>query len=406
VPPWALFWLVSSLILVPGQLPTWRAALLDLIGVTPVTVDAGSGSGVLRLLDVVELVQPVLLAAAVAAVLAAPARGRIVRRTYRLTPASQRSFAEIVAFVHVVAPQVAVYGNIRRSDFRAFVYPTGYRRAALAVSGDLVLLWHRDRAAAEAVIRHELSHRDRADTLLLGVVSPLEAVLRRWGWILIAFVIVPVLVAWVAETTDFLRQVGAAGAAHKASQFLTLILPGLLWLLLATTARVLAAITMPVAASWSAELAADHEATKRAGAAAVTHALEARRPGGWTRWLFGFVTHPPVALRRALARAGTVPQALAAVSVYPVGWLVQLLCLMADAAAMDVGRQQTLSGIVSDERAGVATWAQNGWPAWAAALAVTLAWPALSRPFRSVAVTGRTAPKAISNSATNKGEMA
>ena len=402
MPPWALFWLVTSLIVVPRGVPEWRAALFDLIGVTPVTVDAGSGSGVLRLLDVVTLVQPALLTVAVAAVLAAPVRGRIVRHTFRLKAAAQPSLVQIVAFVHVIAPEVAVYGNTCRTDFRAFVYPAGYRRTALAVSGDLVLLWHRDRAAAEAVIRHELSHRGRADTLLLGVVSPLEAVLRRWGWILIAFVIVPVLVAWVAETTDFFRQVGAAGAAHKASQFLTLILPGLLWLLLAATARVLGAITLPVAASWSAELAADQEAAKRAGAAALTRGLATPRRRGRLRWLFGFITHPPVALRRALARAGTVPQALAAVSVYPVAWLVQLLWVMAEAAAMDAGRQAGLAEIVRDERAGVAFWAQDGWAVWVAALAVTLAWPAVTRSWRSAVSTGSTAHRAVSDTATSK----
>jgi hypothetical protein len=310
-----------------------------------------------------------------------------------------------VAFVHMIAPEVAVNGNPRRSDVRAFVYPAGYRRTALAVFGGLVLLWHDDRSAAEAVIRHELSHRDRADTLLLGIVSPLEAVLRRWGWILIAFVIVPVLVAWVAETTDFLRQVGAAGAEHKPSQFLTMILPGLLWVMLAAAARLLAAITLPVAASWSAELAADHQAAVRAGAAALTHALETQRSGSRTRWLFGFITHPPVTLRLALARAGTVPQALAAVSVYPVAWLVQLLWVMVDAAAMDAGRQAGLSAIVSDERAGVAIWAHNDWPVWVAALGVTLAWPALARPWRRAITSGSTARRAINDSTTNKEKM-
>ena len=401
MPPWALFWLVSSLIAVPGQLPEWRAALLDLVGVTP-SVDAGSGSSVLRLVNVVDLVLPVLLAVAITAVLAAPARGWIVRRMYRIAPPSRRSLAEVVAFVHMIAPEVTVYGNTRRSDVRALVYPAGYRRTALAVFGGLVLLWHDDRAAAEAVIRHELAHRDRADTLLLGIVSPLEAVLRRWGWILIAFVIMPVLVAWVAETTDFVRQVGAAGAEHKASQFLTLILPGLLWLLLAAAARLLAAITLPVAASWSAELAADHEAAERAGAAALTHALETQRSSSRRRWLFGFITHPPVSLRLALVRAGTVPQALAAISVYPVAWLVQLLWVMVDAAAMDAGRQAGLSAIVSDERAGVASWAHSGWPMWAAAFAVTLAWPALARSWRSAVVAESTTRKAIGNKVMNK----
>ena len=278
-PPWALFWLVSSLIAVPGQLWAWKASLFDLLGATPVPVGAGSGSGVLRLVNVADLTRPVLLAAAVATVLAAPVRGLIVQHRYRLTAASGPALAEIAAFARSAAPEVAVRGNTRRLDIRAFVYPLGYRRAALAVCGGLVMLWRRDRAAAEAVIRHELSHHDRGDTLLLGTVSSLEAVLRRWGWILIAFVVVPVSVAWVAETTDFFRQVGTAGSDHKAWQFLTLILPGLLWLLLTPTAQLLAVITMPIAASWSAELAADHRAAERAGSAALTRALCPLRSG-------------------------------------------------------------------------------------------------------------------------------
>lgn len=388
-PPWALFWLVSSLIAVPGQLWAWKASLFDLLGATPVPVGAGSGSGVLRLVNVADLTRPVLLAAAVATVLAAPVRGLIVQHRYRLTAASGPALAEIAAFARSAAPEVAVRGNTRRLDIRAFVYPLGYRRAALAVCGGLVMLWRRDRAAAEAVIRHELSHHDRGDTLLLGTVSSLEAVLRRWGWILIAFVVVPVSVAWVAETTDFFRQVGTAGSDHKAWQFLTLILPGLLWLLLTPTAQLLAVITMPIAASWSAELAADHRAAERAGSAALTRALcplrsGRSRSGGWLRWLFGRITHPPLALRRALARTGTTAQALAAIGVYPAAWLVQLLWVMVGAASAYAGEQEGLPTILSGERAGIAIWAHNGWPVWAAAFAAVLIWPVLARPWRSV----------------------
>jgi hypothetical protein len=380
-PPWALFWLASVLfITVPGQLATWKASLLDLLGIAPAPTSAGPGAGVLRLVEVADLVPALLVIAAVAAVIGAPLRGRIAQHRYRLAPSALPVIAEIDEFTRSVAPGMEVRANTRR-DILAFVYPCGFRRASLAVGGRLVKLWRGDRKAAESVIRHELSHRSRGDALLMGTVSPLEGVLRRWTWIIVVFIVIPLSVSWVAEVTDFFRQVGKAGTNHEASQFLTLLLPGLLWTLLAATAHLMAAITMPIAASWSAELAADHQATAHSGAAALARALGTPRSGSFRRWLSGRITHPPVALRRALAQAGTAPQILAAFLIYPLGWLVQLLWLVIMAASAYATEHATVSTIISAERTDIAVWAHSNWSLWIAAITVALTWPILSLAF-------------------------
>jgi Zn-dependent protease with chaperone function len=385
VPPWTLFWLASSLVItVPGQLPTWKESLYDLLGITAASSYAASGTGVLRLGEVVDLVPPLLLIAAIAAIIGAPLRGRFVARSYRLAPTAKPVIAEITDFTRSVAPGMEVRANVLRLDVSAFIYPHGFRRASLAVCGRLVQMWRRDREAAEAVIRHELSHRDRGDALLLGTVSPLEGLLRRWMWILIAFIVIPISVSWVAETTDFFRQVGMPGTTHKASQFLTLLLPGLLWALLASTAQLMAMITMPIAASWSAEIAADHHAAAHGRSAALARALQAPRSSGFRHWMSGRITHPPTALRRALAQAGTVPQVLAALVIYPVGWLVQLLWLLIMAASAYAGEHEKIATIISAERANIATYAHSNWSLWTAALVVALVWPALTPAWRFI----------------------
>jgi hypothetical protein len=71
-----VFWLVSALIVsVPGQAPQWWASLKDLVGATPSMTGVVPLADVLRLVNVAELLAPVLIVTAVLTVLAAPLRG-------------------------------------------------------------------------------------------------------------------------------------------------------------------------------------------------------------------------------------------------------------------------------------------------------------------------------------------
>ncbi|MYS86059.1 M48 family metalloprotease [Embleya scabrispora] len=385
-PPWMLFWLVNACVFaVTDNFTVWRTALLDLLAVRSPPSSGGSGATVIRLVEVVDLVPPLLLIAAGASLLGAPLRRRVVERRYRLGAAERPgAVVEMVAFVHTVAPAVQVRANTRRLNVRAFVYPRGVVGSRLAICGGLVPLWRRDRAAAEAVLRHELSHCNEGDALTLGAVSPFEGVLRRWITIVVVFAVVPVSVAWVAQATDFLRAVGVEGARHTASQFWTLVLPDLMFLVLAATAQVLAAVTLPIAASWSAELVADHCAVRAADASAVRRALSGPSAGSPSGWLRGRITHPPNALRQALVAGGSTRRLLVATLVFPASWLLQLGWKLVAAAAVYGQLRMDVGEILRAERHNIAIWAQANRSTWLAAAALILAWPLIAPLWRRV----------------------
>ncbi|MET8853215.1 M48 family metalloprotease [Amycolatopsis sp. NPDC004625] len=358
-PPWLLFWFLTALCrTVPRQLPAWRDTLLDLLGATPDPAATVPGSDLLRVAGLVDLVPAFVLLAAVVTVAGAGVRGRLVERRYRLTgDVGSPGVAAIAAYARAQLPGVEVRANLRRTDLLAFAYLRCPRRPRLAVFAPLVVLWRRDRAAAEAVVRHELAHCRQGDTYLAGATSPLAFVVRHWFGLFVWAAVVPVGAVWFADVLD--------GAVPSAGQLGT----GVGLMLLNALGLLLAAITLPVAGSWSAEFAADHVAA--AGPATRLGTAQPLR-------VLARLTHPPMALRWRLLRAGPRATAFAAIACYPLGWLVQLgwLLLAAHAAWLQIGESGTLHAI--------GLWAAAGWPVWAAAAVFLAVWPLLRRPWARV----------------------
>ncbi|MEU0796906.1 hypothetical protein ABZ342_43170 [Amycolatopsis sp. NPDC005961] len=355
-PPWLLFWFLTAVCwTAPHRFPGWRDTVLDLLGATPNPAATVPGSDLLRVAGLVDLVPAFVVLAAVVTVAGAGVRGRLVERRYRLgddlrTP----TLAAIAAYARARLPAVEVRANLRRTDLLAFAYLRRPRRPRLAVFAPLVVLWRRDRAAAEAVVRHELAHCRQGDTLLAGATSPLAFVVRHWFGLFVWTAVVPVGAVWFADVLD--------GAAYATPD----LLAGLGLMLLSALGTLLAAVTLPVAGAWSAEFAADHVA----GAAAATR-LGAAKP----RRVTAPLTHPPMALRRRLLDAGPRATALAAIACYPLGWLVQLgwLLLAANAVWLQLGESGTPRAL--------GLWAAAGWPVWTAAALFLAAWPLLRRPW-------------------------
>jgi Zn-dependent protease with chaperone function len=388
-PPWVAFWIVNALVLtVPGSLHEWKLSLLDFLWLDSIAPRVTPAENIQRLVNFLDLIPAILILTAIATVAAAPLRGRWVEQSFRLSESEQgRSLAEIIGYVHENAPGVLVRSNMRRTDVVAFVYPRGYRSASLAVFGGLILLWRRDRAAAEGVIRHELSHHRRGDMLTLGAASPLDGVLRHWLWISILFGTVPYAILRVADLTDLLRSWGTSALGYSARQVLLMSLDVTL-LFVISTAMVMASIVMVIAGSWSAELAADYEADIK-GSSCIP-ALRGGRAGGAGGWLRNRITHPPAALRRRVAGRGTVARALTPILIYPAGWLVQLFWLLIMASVADLqaeGLRPTM--ILRQEWANIVSWAGSHWPYWAVAFLMIILWPAAGSYWRR-AVTSTT----------------
>jgi len=199
-------------------------------------------------------------------------RRRWVERRFHLTVRPEGEALAIQEFVdrHSHGVEVMLSGDGGRY---ARIYPVGLRRARLGVFAPFIRLWQQDRAAAEAVLLHELAHRRQGEHLVLGLGSPLQALLRLWTVLFLAFTILPV--AGLFATHDLMAHPFGAQVIVDATGPVRILV-------------------FPVAAIWFAEFAADGWAARLHGPGAVLVALGPvdRRP--WYRRLLGCVDHPPL----------------------------------------------------------------------------------------------------------------
>lgn len=378
-PPWPLFWFTTTVVWTfPQGAAQWWSDILDLVGATPNPASTVFGSDLLRVADLAGLMPPLVIAAAVVTVLGAKIRGRFVESHFHLRarlPAP--TVVAITEFARTQGHDVEVLANLNRTGLSAFAYFRGPRKPRLAVFAPLIVLWQEDRAAAEAIVRHELHHCRQGDTALLGVVSPLEFVFRHWPAFFLCTVLIPTTSVWLVDAIGFLSSAGSAGVSHTFAQLVKLTVPDLGLMLISSTGVLLAAITMPVAASWSAELNADHAAAGTAPQAMIDAIGRAGETGGLRPWLFGRLTHPPRALRRFLLHRGPRVTAAAAIACYPLGWLVLLgwELVAANATWLFLRLSPAMIGAENIRAAGI--WAGTLWPLWLAAAAYALLWPVL-----------------------------
>jgi hypothetical protein len=200
LPPWMLLWLLAAAFSVPGAMQGWRQYFLELTGGGTYGTDAvtSPSCGLLRLLALLQLVPSVVIVVGLLSVTFPQLRTAVVER--RLGPTEQRRpvIAEIEDFLREHGADVEVHCNLVRQDRMARIYPTGWRRARLAVFGPLVALWRRDRPAAHPVLLHEVAHTRTGDHLFLGLGSPFVALVNLWFPLLTVFGVLPV---WATSRT-------------------------------------------------------------------------------------------------------------------------------------------------------------------------------------------------------------
>lgn len=401
VPPWLWLWVGLFLLGLPGLLDLargsvqgyvrWQASLARLRAADP-------GYGRLEWLLVPSLLLDLLPAAAlllgVAAVALPSLRRLYVERRYRLTrPPSLPMVGEIEAWVAARHPAVTLRANILRSAPLAFVYPHGYGRSALALFGGLVVLWRSDRAAAEAVLRHELAHHDRGDAAILGVGSLFEAVVRFAGLYYLVLYIVPMLVLIAAGALRLRGEVAALGVpaddvwSHQLRQLATLHAPGLAAITLSYLFRVLAALVVPLAGIWVAELAADARvAASFGGEEGVRRALAATRQRrvAWWRWLLMRLSHPPLALRRAALRARGGAASVALLLAFPAAFALRLAALHTHAILNYGLLGYTVAEIAARALDNTRAFLSAQAPAFLAMGALLALWPLVARPWEAL----------------------
>ena len=391
VPPWLWFWLLTYFLGLPNLLALSLPAVTGLLAYRSLPQDV-SGLGLeplLRFTSIAELVPRIAVMAGVMAVFLPWTRAASLERRFGLADSNAGVAAvdEIAAFVEPFAPHARLKVNLLRTDLLAFVYPTGFHGATIALFGGLVRLWRADRSAAEAILLHEVGHLRHGDVLVTGVGSLFEAVVTRWVSIVAVSFLIPVSLVALDETLRFARESVGLGVAaseivtHELVQWLTLILPGLAAQGLSLLLSVASAFVLPLAAIWVSEISADRFASdamrSSGGLLRAMERLTARAP--WWRWLLLRLSHPPNWVRQYAARHGGRAIVVGVVLLlYPLAYLARLGILLAYhivnlcMAGAGAGRA---AGVLAR---GIRTYTEAITPVWMAMTAAVLLWPVLA----------------------------
>ena len=279
--------MVVYLISLPATIRAlWFSALDDLL-----SPDALPGevwipfSRFLRLTDVAEWVPSLLLFLGVISLGLPGLRGLWVRKAYGLRdPPDLPVVGEIREFLSIHAPGLSIKANLLRTDLLAFVMPLGYRATAIALFGGLVVLWRRDREAAQAVLLHESGHARQGDVFAVGMGSAFKALLDVWLPLTLGAVVLPMVLVWGMDAGRFVILGDLSpreGVTHKLVQLAVVYLPGLGLTMGGLFVESLGTIILPLAGLWIAEFYADHRAVVMQGTPGpLLRNLEASERGG------------------------------------------------------------------------------------------------------------------------------
>lgn len=390
LPPWLWCWLITYVVNLPNLVVLSRSSIDSLLQFRPLPLEASAigPSSLLGLASIAELVPIFAVATGILAIGVPWIRAASLERRFSLSGAEPRSGAvdEIAAFVGRFAPGLRLKVNLLRTDHFAFIYPSGYGSATLALFGGIVRLWRGDRAAAEAVLLHEIGHLRHGDVPVVGVGSLFGAAVTWWVPIVLASFVAPACVVAADQAARFVREGTALDMAapdlivHELGRWVGLMLPALVAGGVALLLHTASMFILPLAAIWMSEVNADRFACDTATSPdALVRAIDrlAVRPSWW-RWLLLRLSHPPNRLRRAVARQGGKTSVLAIVLVlYPVAYLVRLAVLLVHATVVLTVTGAGAGRLAEALGRGTETYIDAVRPVWLAMTALVLMWPLL-----------------------------
>lgn len=407
LPPWLWFWLV---LYIQGFSSIFDRVKLNFLilftgkdGIHPVTYDAFS-----RVPGVVEILLDLTLFVGVLTVFLPWVRTTYLQRRFGLIEPqflSPETLSETLLalsalgeFAKKHAPELILMynnsGKVLRD--RAFIYPIGYRRTGLAVSGNLLAQWNKNPQAAEAVLLHEIEHYRHGDTFMVGAGSLLETIIKRWFSLTAVFVVVPIVLSLLIEHITSFRDEMAIAAIPPATnalpsiilshlqQVLVLDIPAILLILLSVSFWAASLFTLVVVAIWSTEINADRFVVDTTQSTQmVTQTLPHGASSSWWRWLLTGIHHPPVPLRRWLVLQSENTRGLVFLLLFfPSAWFLRLVFLSGWALSqslMFLYSGTSITYVLGELGINIESSLETIVPVWIVMAVLMVLWPFLSR---------------------------
>lgn len=356
VPPWLWLWIVFYVTYLPQVFSLWQKLFNDLLFYQePSQEITGSAFFFLaRLGNLLEFIPSFALFIGTISLLIPTLRKTSLERKFNLSdpPMSSSGINEIVHFIQTHAPGIHVKVNPTEFSQYAFVYSLGYRKAAIAVFAPVIKLWRSDRAAAEALLLHEVAHYNNGDAFIVGAGSIFRIVIENWFYLFAGLFCLPIVIVFLTQTIYFFKELEQLGLSillivpligavlHKIIQVIVgipLLLKSMIGIFLWTTSIFI----IPLIGIWTSELNADQFAAQRSSEnmLAVIHRLP--KEPHFLKWVLNRLTHPPNWIRRwFIAHSQRTSSNALLLVLFPLSYImaliVQILSTMFQAESIDL----------------------------------------------------------------------
>jgi Zn-dependent protease with chaperone function len=352
LPPWPWFWLIIYILGLPTIFSLIGSDLSSLFTPAPEAATGDLFPFVYALTQQATAIGEILLYLAlllgVLSLLFPPLRTGFLERRYQLTlpdklPATtlqitRQTLMEVSSFVRRVALDLSIKYSVsaRPLPGYAFVYPIGYRKMGMALSGALLARWRDNRPAAEAILLHEIAHYRQGDAYIVGTGSLVETIIRSWPLLYAVFFFIPLLLFFIieqisiAQTVLPLQPYLQTGLAPYLHSLVTIDLPFLLISLFSSLFWTGSLYIIVLMSIWCAELNADRfVADTMQSPTALLAAMEHHAPSSLRRWIFSELPHPPASIRSRIARRSQETGGLALLLLlFPAAWLIRAVFLL------------------------------------------------------------------------------
>jgi Peptidase family M48 len=237
-------------------------------------------------------------------------RAKYLEKKHRLKQDLTGLPQDLTTFIHQIAPELQIRVNLKM-PIPPFVYPLGYRKAAIAIFKPIILLWESKdkerRHEAEALLLHEIAHYQHGDALVAGEGSFLDIALNWWLLVFLIVGFLPMTIMWTEQAINFMQSTRGSGGAQELMETLTIFVPGGLLILVEELLQTLSLILLPIMAFWCIEFSADQAvlSTVHLSEELINGLAQFHSPKNWIQWLFAMATHPPKDLRSWIARNAT-----------------------------------------------------------------------------------------------------